>query len=73
MLIQTVYRALLTSAVSGIVHLIHTPKKSIGLHSGFSIVIQSSQSSLMLYSTLHPEYKYADYFFAVKCYSNARM
>ncbi len=30
-------------------------------------------STLLLYRTLHPEYKYADYLSAVKCWSNRRL
>ncbi len=39
----------------------------------FKFVQDNNHSSLLLYRTLQPEYKYADYLAVVKCYSNRRL
>ena len=39
----------------------------------FKYLQDNSHSSLLWYRTLQPEYKYADYLSAVRCYSNRRL
>ena len=39
----------------------------------FRFFQDDNHSSLLFYKTLQPEYKYADYLSAVKCYSNRRL